>query len=306
MGTKFGANYSGRKRKGNREHVMFIAAAGIAMSLFFVLIAVFSLQKADAKNSGNDGSVQAVSSDRGTVTLYTSNDFIRAGAPLNELAFQEVFWPSNSVPEGAVQARSEIGGMFARVDIPAGVPIQQSHLSREQSKRQNLPIVPGMRAVTIQVDEESGVAGWAAPGSRVDVALTYLAEEELTSKVIVQNARVLSKGGDASDEGELPLKKRAVKVAATITLEVSPEDALKIQTSKQLGSLSLLMRAPEDEKSTPTTEIGQNDVDGDRAKNKGTPESDCDGGIVRIEGKEYLLGCNGKITEMDDSFDPYE
>ncbi|MCB0336449.1 MAG: Flp pilus assembly protein CpaB, partial [Bdellovibrionales bacterium] len=155
-------------------------------------------------------------------------------------------------------------------------------------------------AVTIEIDSQSSVEGWARPGTKVDVTLTYMSNQELTSKVIVQNARVLSYGGDATlvTDHFGSLNRKSVKPGSTITLEVSPGDALKIQTSKQLGSLSLLMRAPEDDKAAAVTEVDRNLIDGAKAKIEPQVKT-CKRGKMRLEGKEYIIDCDGSIAQLD-------
>lgn len=301
MGTKFGGNYPAVNRGNKREQLMFVAAAGLAFSLLMVLLVVFNLRKAEAGNTNAEIPNELASTMVGTVTLYTSDTYVKAGTPLQALPFREVYWPRSSVPDGAVLDLRELQSNFARVDIPVGVPIQRSHITQEKAAPISLPITPGMRAVTIQVDAESGIEGFAKPGTRVDIVLTYMNDGNLTSKVIVQNARILSKGGETQKEEE-DLPQRRAKVAPTVTLEVSPADALKVTTSKQLGSLSLFMRAGEDDKAAPVVEVSKQQIDGG-LKKKGS-ERNCNKGAVRIEGKEYMIDCSGSITPIDDSLEP--
>lgn len=109
---------------------------------------------------------------------------------------------------------------------------------------QRLEVKSGKRAVSINVDARTGLEGHAKPGSLVDVALTWVnADGELKSCIIGQKARVLSYGGKTDitvQTGGAP------RVEQTITLEVEPEEALKVITAKELGLLSLLMRDPGD------------------------------------------------------------
>lgn len=303
MGTKFGGSYSGVKGS-RREHLMFVAAAGLAFSLLVILLVVFNMKQKDAPPTSSDYSA-VPQMDVGTVTLYTSDSYIRAGSPLGEFQFREVYWPRSSVPEGAVLDLREFQGQFARTDIPTGTPIQRIHLTNQKVTTQSLDVTPGMRAVTIQVDAESGIEGFVRPGTRVDVVLTYMVDSNLTSKVIVQNVRVLSAGGESRVDSETVGEGRGrgkARSVPTVTLEASPADALKIQTSKQLGSLSLMMRAPEDEKAASVVEVGRAQIDG--GLKRGSQRQNCNRGVMRIEGKEYMIDCDGSITEMTDYLEP--
>ena len=131
-----------------------------------------------------------------------------------------------------------------------------------------------------------------------------MVENNLTSKVIVQNARVLSYGGDAklATDRVFERGRSVVKAGNTVTLEASPGDSLKIQTAKQLGNISLLMRAPEDESASPTLEVNRNQIDGGSAS-KRSAKKDCTRGVMRIEGKEYIIDCDGSIGQIADPED---
>jgi pilus assembly protein CpaB len=305
MGNNFGGHFPAvRKTNNDRERLMFVAAAGLAFSLLVILIVVFNYRSAKATAPVQPQVTQPDFQTVGTVTLYQSDKFIRSGSKLSEYKFKEVFWPRNNVPDGAVRDLSELRGKFAKNDIPNGQPLLRVHLTRERNQV-TLPITPGMRAVTINIDSRSSIEGWARPGTRVDVVLTHSNQGELTSKVIVQNARVLSYGGDAtqlSDKvGGMDVKR--VRAGNTITLEVAPADALRVQTSRQMGALSLLMRAPEDNQTVDKLEITKNEVDGAVRGTRGRTKN-CSKGVMRIEGKEYVIDCDGSIAQLANDIEP--
>ncbi|RIL09937.1 MAG: hypothetical protein DCC75_05460 [Proteobacteria bacterium] len=89
-------------------------------------------------------------------------------------------------------------------------------------------------------------------------------------------------------------------ISKTITLEVATEDALKIQTARQMGRLSLIMRSSDDQKAIETTEVDQNKVGGMEGKqsNKLSNQSQCTRGKMRMGGKEYIIECDGNIREI--------
>ena len=108
----------------------------------------------------------------------------------------------------------------------------------------------GMRAVTVKVSQEQGVAGFVFPGDRVDVVLAqklsikegsaYPDDELYTAETIVRNVRVLATDQryDAEDEtGKTP-----VRTFGSVTLEATPEIAEKIAVAQNMGQLSLALR----------------------------------------------------------------
>lgn len=279
---------------------MLIAAGGLIFSAIIVL-GILASQTEDAGGATAPAQVVQVQTEGQplSVTLLTPERPIRRGDRVSVYSFKPLIWPSHTVPVGAVTSVQDLADFYARVDIEPGMPVQLTHLTKDEIS-QSIRITRGMRAVTITVNSQSGLEGWARPGSRVDVALTYKSSKddgELTSKVIVQNARVLSYDGSADEEDtRSSLRGRRVATKSTITLEVTAEDALKVQTSRQMGTLSLLMRAPEDDKAPSITEVDNRTIDGIV---KGGGDKECVRGTMTISGKEYSIGCDGSILAYD-------
>ena len=104
-----------------------------------------------------------------------------------------------------------------------------------------------MRAVTVPVSAQSGVAGFVFPGDRVDLVLTQTVVGDgggpalKTSETFIRNVRVLAVGQSTvpeDDEGN-----KLVKVVATVTLEATPRIAEKIAVAQTIGSVSLSLRS---------------------------------------------------------------
>lgn len=305
MSTKFGRYYPALGGKTNeRERLLFIAAAGLAFSLLVVLFVVFSFGGKSEEKIASP-TTNSVPAAIGTVTLLTPDRMIRAGTKLSEVQFKEMYWPRNQVPDGAVRDVNEMKDWFSKVDLQPGVPVQRSQLARE-AVQTTLPVSPGNRAVAFEVDATAGIEGHALPGTKVDVVLTFYENGNLVSKVIVQNARVLSYGGDFT-----PLDKRALTVAGpratsrTITLDVSPKDALSLTTAKQLGRLSLIMRSSEDDKGLEKTEWDADKFkDATSARERSQRSGSCTKGTVRMAGKEYIVSCDGSINQLMNPNEP--
>lgn len=309
MGRGFGRNNSNLPviwggRTNERERFLFIAAGGICFSLFLVLVFVLNFQQKDAV-AGADKTSDSTLSNPGMIAVLTPGRPVKVGDPLANIEFKEMYWPRAQVPEGAIRTVSEVQGYFAKVAIQPGIPLQKSHMTKETGQI-SLPVTPGNRAVAIEVDETSGIEGHALPGTHVDVALTYYEGEALTSKIIVQNARIISAGGDTRAAGDLPARTTQAprRSSRTITLDVSVKDALEIQTARQLGRLNLLMRAVDDDKGTSTLEVDRNDIAGNKSKTTNAKKSGCKNGRMRSGGKEYIVDCDGTMTEVSNPDEP--
>ena len=98
----------------------------------------------------------------------------------------------------------------------------------------------GKRAVSIRVNDVSGVAGFLLPGDRVDVLLTRQlgtgGTKDLATDVILQNVVVLAIDQLTDEQREKP------QVARTATVEVAPDEAQKLALAMQVGNLSLALR----------------------------------------------------------------
>ena len=116
-------------------------------------------------------------------------------------------------------------------------------------------VKPGMKAVTIRVNDVEGVGGFVLPGDRVDVVLTRQLEKgNATTQVVLQNTRVLAVDQTADE--------RAAKatVAKSVTLEVDTVDAQKLWLSSSVGSLSLLLRNAGETAEVRTRKVTLNDL----------------------------------------------
>jgi pilus assembly protein CpaB len=303
MGNGFGRNKM-VGRGSDRDKLMLIATAGLAVSLLIITVLVLNFRTSASATQDRSDDVQAVAPAAiGTVSLLTPERTVRAGTPLKEVKFKEVFWPRNQVPEGAVRDVAEFANHFAKIDLEPNVPVRKTDITTEPMSV-SLPLTPGMRAVSIDVDATSGLEGHALPGTRVDVVLTYHEDGKLTSKVICQNARVLSYGGDVTPgTRRSPVEKASAALSRTMTLEVSTEDALKIQTARQMGRISLIMRASDDVQASAVTDMSAAKVGGGEDA-RPTHGNGCTRGKMRMAGREYIIDCDGRISEVMNNTEP--
>jgi pilus assembly protein CpaB len=190
----------------------------------------------------------------GTVSLYAPTMQLTAGSKISQLQFKEVFWPRNNVPEGAVRSVDELNGMYATVDLQPGQPILHANLTSTPPVGGIESLLPeGSRAVTIEVDATTGIDGWAKPGAHVDLFLTFRDRDsgEDVTKLAVEDAVVLSFAGKAEREEYDHKVGRPISLgsSAAVTLAVPFEEALKIQTARAMGRISLALRNFHDNKS---------------------------------------------------------
>lgn len=105
---------------------------------------------------------------------------------------------------------------------------------------------PGMRAFTIAIDAVSGVGGFIAPESRVDIMVTRRVSGQLRNSIVLQNTRVIAVDQVISAEQS----RGAPRVGRTATVEVTPTEASKLKIAGELGRLSLTLRGFNDSEDT--------------------------------------------------------
>jgi pilus assembly protein CpaB len=169
---------------------------------------------------------------------------LQVGAKLEDKDLREIRLPGSELPQGYYQNKADVLGRGVVVPIAKGEFILPSKLAAENAGA-GLPslIPPGMRAVSVRVNEVVAVAGFVIPGTRVDVLLTGNptgTNEPLTTTVL-ENVEVLAAGQklQRSAQGE----PQSVPV---ITLLVSPEDAQKLTMASNEGRIQLALRNPLD------------------------------------------------------------
>lgn len=294
--SELGKRGTGFSKNPDRERFLFIAAAGAACSLLVVLLAVVTFKQTDPQPAQPQvepqANIQVQTNLLGTVDIYAPERPVRAGTKLSDVKFKKVTWPKNQLPDGAIEDLAIIKDKYAKVPLDPSIPLRMEFIS-DAPVRLSLPLTPGMRAITIEVDETTSLEGYALAGTKVDVTLTYMGDnKQLATRILVQNARVLSFGGDTSEAGQR--QPNMVRSAArTITLEMSPEEALSVQTAKQLGRLGLIMRTSDDDKAAETDSVNQNKIL-DPSSKPADSSVKCQSGTMRIDGKEYIIPCDGK------------
>ena len=125
-----------------------------------------------------------------------------------------------------------------KVGMVKGAPILEGRLAPPGSKGGlSAGISPGRRAMTVKVNEVIGVAGFALPGSMVDVLLnTKDADAVPMSKIFLEQIPVLAVAQEVGRDETKP------KVVSAVTLEVTPEQAEKLDLGRSIGTLSLVLR----------------------------------------------------------------
>ena len=176
---------------------------------------------------------------------------------------REIDWPAKSRPDGGFANFAELVKNGRRIALSPFVrdePIIASKVSApDQRASLSTVIKKGKRAVTVAVDDVRGVAGFIFPGDFVDVVVTRSGNSDGPqnfSEVISQHVQVLAIDQMAGQRQEHPT------VAKAVTVEVDPEQALKILLAANVGKLSLILRQPEEVALAPDVKVTDRDLFG--------------------------------------------
>ncbi len=189
------------------------------------------------------------------VKVLVAKKNIAAGTPIERSMLTVRKYFKEFVPKDAVSVKdvTRILGVPPKVDIKKGEPILASHFREGgvaglSTRFLSGAILPGERAITVRVDEESGVAGLIRPGDYVDILGTFnkIGGNVVSQTVtILQSVPVLAIGSQVGTA----LNKNRVRTGRhyrTITLSVTPEEAELIEFARRKTKLIFVLRNPED------------------------------------------------------------
>ena len=167
---------------------------------------------------------------------------INLGQPLNTNLIRLINWPTGSVPPGSFTDTGSLDGRVVRTSLTRGEPVLESKLAPVGTKGGLSAVIDkGDRAITVRVNDVVGVAGFALPGNYVDVIVNTQApgggtDQQSISKIVLEKILVLAVAQQVSRDDTQP------KVVNAVTLQVSPEQAEKLDVARSVGTLSLVLR----------------------------------------------------------------
>ena len=213
----------------------------VGLAALFGLLAVFIAQtwltsQAERMKVRDTGPQQAT-----TQTIVVASKPLRFGMELQRSYLREISWPDGSLPAGSfakIDAMLSGGKRVVLAPIEVNEPVLAVKITGAGQRATLSALVqPGMKAVTIRVNDIEGVGGFVLPGDRVDVVMTrQLDKGSASNEVVLQNVRVLAIDQQADTRAEKP------SIAKAVTLEVDTLEAQKVWLAASVGNLSLLLR----------------------------------------------------------------
>lgn len=181
--------------------------------------------------------------------------------------------PAANFPKGAFAKPEEVIDRPLISNVLMDEPVLEGRLAARGSGVGLAPIIPvGMRAVTLRVNDVTGIAGFVLPGMRVDVLVTGQPPDSNTSvtatPVQLQNLLVLSAGTVMQ-----PDARGQAMPAQTVTLLGTPEQAETLTLASADARIQLVLRNGSDQtiEKTPGHDIAE--LYGERPSRKKVPEN---------------------------------
>jgi pilus assembly protein CpaB len=180
---------------------------------------------------------------------------ISLGQRLAPEMFKLADWPADSVPKGAFTDPQKLSGRVLRTNLLMGEPVSEVKLAPAGTLGGlSALITEGKRAITVRVNDVIGVAGFALPGNYVDIIVSTQkdpapgaeARQQNISKIVLERILVLAVAQEVNRDETKP------KVVNAVTLEVTPEQAEKLDLARSVGTLSLALRNQVDPQSAST------------------------------------------------------
>jgi Flp pilus assembly protein CpaB len=226
--------YRARQRRGVTSFAPAIVFLGGSI-LMSALVLSFTSQKQEVKQQ------PIVVAEFDTVSLPVPTKSVPAGVKGKDILYKFVSFPKQQIPQGAITDITLIADQATNAVLPADLPLFESNFSKAgHTSNPVIERIPaGMRAMTIRVDATTAVEGWAGSGAIVDVLLVTKDQ----TKVVAEKVRILS-----AERSVAPVEGSGTpSVPNTITVLVTQEQCLAINTAIPLGKIAFALRSTADE-----------------------------------------------------------
>lgn len=234
---------------GRRLIVVLLIAGLISGGVFFFARKVQQAQPV-VQPGAETAQVQAPVVKNDSQIIVAAKD-LPAGTIIqaNSLIFRD--WPQSGIDQAAYVVLGsgtveEFDGAVVRDGLRAGSPVVRANLiKRGESGFLAAVLTPGMRAVSISVNPNTGVGGFVFPGDHVDLVLSHAVNFEMSggrqvphsvSETLLRNLRVVAVDQRSGDQEQVPA------LSSVVTLEATPEQAEAISLAQRMGELRVILR----------------------------------------------------------------
>ena len=183
-----------------------------------------------------------------TKDLVVATADLPMGATVKASDLHVVKWPADAYPNGGFAKIEEVVDRSIVSNVLAEEPLVVGRLSEKNAGVGLSSVIPpGMRAVSVRVNDVIGVAGFVLPGTRVDVLVTGSpssgGEPNRMTTTVLQNILVISAGAKIQADA-----RGQAENVPVVTMLVTPEQAEVLTLAASEGKIQLVLRNPVDAK----------------------------------------------------------
>jgi len=230
----------------NRSRLLLIGFVALALGAFVSLVVYRTLQSRTSSKTPPGEEVVVAADD------------LQVGSKIEDKDLRLVRFPSGELPAGCFHSKAKVAGRGVVLPIAKGEFVLPNKLAGENAGA-GLPslIPPGMRAVSVRVNDTTSVSGFVQPGTRVDVLLTGNPQgsNEQQTTTVLENVAVIATGQrlERNAAGE-------AQSAPVVTLLVSPDDAERLTLASSQGHIQLALRNPLDTRQEDVAAVKSNSL----------------------------------------------
>jgi pilus assembly protein CpaB len=179
---------------------------------------------------------------RDSVSVVAAAKELPVGKKIQASDLKVIALDRKDLPKGAFTKNADLLDRVVLIPISTSEVVLTGKLAgRGSGEGLTALIAPGARAVSVQVNEISGVSGFIQPGTRVDVLFTRVfSNGDAATATILQNVKVIAYGRQLDPAAAVDPRDTSRPTVATLL--VTQEQAQKLVLAEQRGRIQLVLR----------------------------------------------------------------
>ncbi|NYE26430.1 Flp pilus assembly protein CpaB [Pigmentiphaga litoralis] len=195
------------------------------------------------------------------VAVLVAAEDLPAGARLTHASIAVRDMPGEWTSDSALTPEHAEAVLSASLSHPVrrGEPILWAHVEAARARSLADKLAAGRRAVTLPVDDMSSVSGLLQPGDLIDLYVSFDHRGKPVTVPLLQGMKVLATGrqveADSGGSASTPTNETG-RSFSTVTLDASPEEAVKLIAARQNGTVTAMLRGAAESKAVSSAYLG--------------------------------------------------
>ena len=195
------------------------------------------------------------------VAVLVAAEDLPAGARLTHASIAVRDMPGEWTSDSALTPEHAEAVLSASLSHPVrrGEPILWAHVEAARARSLADKLAAGRRAVTLPVDDMSSVSGLLQPGDLIDLYVSFDHRGKPVTVPLLQGMKVLATGrqveADSGVSASTPTNETG-RSFSTVTLDASPEEAVKLIAARQNGTVTAMLRGAAESKAVSSAYLG--------------------------------------------------